>query len=278
MRNTKWLVVSLMAVFAAAGAGGMARADDQPFLTLYTTDIDTQYEKEIEQSFYWATQKPHQAFNSFQSRTEFEYGVTDNFQTSIYLNYDWEKSRPHLPPGPADIDQATSVSAEAIYRVLNVYFDPLGLAFYFEPTYGDSTRELEGKILLQKNFFNDRLRLAANVNFEREWNREDGDWQKEDALEFFAGASYNITPEFSLGVEFNNENDFEGEGAAHAHSNVYYAGPTIQYVAMPFTVTLGGQMQLPWASAGNGAPGAVRGGYFTDAERTRLGLRLKMDL
>ncbi len=278
MRKIRCLAVVATLGFTIFGPLQSARADDQPFLTLYTTDIDSQYEKEIEQSFSWAGQKPHQAFNAFQSRTEFEYGVTDDFQTSLYFNYDWEKSRPHLPAGPADIDRATSVSGEAIWRVLNVYFDPVGLAFYFEPTFGDNTRELEGKILLQKNFFNDRLRLAANFNFEREWIRETGGWQKEDAFEIFAGASYNITPDFSLGAEFNNENDFEGTAGTHSHSNVYYFGPTIQYIAMPFTVTFGGEMQLPWASAGNGAAGAVRNGYFIDAERTRLGLRLKMDL
>lgn len=277
MRNYNWLAAGFAAVASMGLIEGAARADDQPFLTVYTTDIDTQYEKEVEQSFYWATQKPHQAFNGFLSRSEFEYGVTDDLQASLYLNYDWEKSVPH-PNGPADIEHATSISGEAIYRVLNVYFDPIGLAFYFEPTYGDNTRELEGKILLQKNFINDRLRLAANINFEREWERGDGDWDKEDAIEFFAGASYNITPEFSVGVEFNNENDFEGEAGAHNHSNVYYFGPTIQYVGMPFTVTLGTEMQLPWAHASDDGTDAVRDGYFADAERTRVGLRFKMDL
>ena len=75
----------------------------------------------------------------------------------------------------ADTDNATSVSGEAIYRLLNVYFDSIGLALYFEPTFGDNTRELEGKLLLQKHFFNDRLRLAANVNFQNKWNREEKD-------------------------------------------------------------------------------------------------------
>src|ERR1041385_7890619 len=100
---------------------GAATADDQPFLTVYTTDIDTRYEKELEQSFFWSSQKPHQAFNGWLSRTEFEYGVTDDFQLSGYFNYEWEQSRPH-PAGPGESFHATSIGGEAIYRFLNPYF------------------------------------------------------------------------------------------------------------------------------------------------------------
>ena len=270
----------LALAFAMASAVMTAvHADDQPFITLYTTDIDTQYEKEIEQSLYWSTQKPHQAFNGWLSRTEFEYGVTDDFQISGYLNYEWERSTPHPRVGEDDTFHATSVSGEAIYRLLNPYFDPIGLAVYFEPTYGDNTRELEAKVLLQKNFFNDTLRLAANINFEDAWARSGGQWQKGSAAEFFAGAAYNITPELSLGVEFNNEHDFEGLfGNSQNGTNAYYFGPTISYVGMPFVVRLGTQFQLPWASSQSHTPGTISGGYLTDDERLRLGFRISMDL
>lgn len=90
----------LALAFAMASAVMTAvHADDQPFITLYTTDIDTQYEKEIEQSLYWSTQKPHQAFNGWLSRTEFEYGVTDDFQISGYLNYEWSEAHPTRASG-----------------------------------------------------------------------------------------------------------------------------------------------------------------------------------
>lgn len=256
-----------------------ALADDQPFLTVYTTDIDTQYEKEIEQSFYWRTQRPHQAFNDYLSRSEFEYGVTDDFQISGYLNYEWERSHPHPPLGPDETWHATSVSGEAIYRFLNPYFDPIGLAVYFEPAFGDNVRELEAKLLLQKNFFNDTLRLASNINIEDSWEQENGSWSKGSAIEFFAGAAYNITPEWSIGLELNNENDFEGLfGGAHAATTAYYLGPTISYVGLPFTVLLGAQFQMPWSSDHMHAAGTVQNGFLTDSERTRLGLRIKMDL
>ncbi len=255
---------------------GAVHADDQPFLTVYTTDIATQYEREIEQSLIWGTQKPHQAFNGILSRTEIEYGIRDDLQVAGYLNYEWSETRPH-PAGGNETEHLTSVSGEVIYQVLNPYFDPVGLALYFEPTVGSGVRELEGKILLQKNFFNDNLRLALNINFEDEWVREDAEWEKESAIEFFAGASYNITPELSLGVEFNNENEFEGLiGSGHPEANVYYFGPTVAYVGRPFTVLVGAQFQLPWAHAND--TGIVRNGFSGEAERTRVGFQIKMDL
>ena len=268
-----WMAAALAAMTA------IARADDQPFITLYTTDIDSQYEKEIEQSFYWSTQKPHQTFNGWLSRTEFEYGVTDDFQLSGYFNYEWERSSPHPDIGPDETFHAVSVSGEAIYRFLNPYFDPIGLAVYFEPTFGDNTRELEAKVLLQKNFFNSNLRVAANINFENTWEREGGQWNKGSAVEFFAGAAYNITPEWSLGVEFNNENDFDGLfGNSHNGTNAFFFGPTISYVGLPFVVRLGTQFQMPWARAHDHTPGVISNGYLTDDERTRVGFRISMDL
>jgi hypothetical protein len=266
-----WLALALVAA--------PAWADDQPFITLYTTDIDSRYEKEVEQSLYWSTQKPHQAFSGWLSRTELEYGITDDFQVSGYLNYEWERSQPHPDIGPDETWHATSVSGEAIYRFLNPYFDPLGLAIYFEPTYGDNTRELEAKLLLQKNFFNSNLRVAANLNFENIWARENRVWSKGSAAEFFAGVAYNVTPEWSVGVEFNNENDFEGLfGTSQNGTTAYYFGPTISYVGLPFVVRLGTELQLPWASASFREPGVLLGGYVTDDERVRVGFRISMDL
>jgi len=268
-----WAAASLLSL------AGAVQADDQPLITLYTTDIDSQYEKEVEQSLYWSTQRPHQAFNGWLSRTELEYGITDDLQASAYFNYEWDLSSPHPPVGPDETFNATSISGEVIYRLLNPYFDPFGLAVYFEPTYGDKTRELEGKILLQKNLFNDTLRLAANINFEDTWDRQDGRWNKGSAIEFFAGAAYSVTPDFSIGGEFNNENDFAGLfGNSHITTNAYYLGPTISYVAAPFVFDLGVQFQMPWSDDHTGEPGAIANGYLTDAERTRVGLRVSMDV
>ena len=259
---------------------GTAKADDQPFVTLYTTDVATAHERELEQWFGWSGGHAHESFNGFTSSSAFEYGITDDLQASLYLNYEWERLR--TPPGPAETGDNAGLSGELIWRVMNVYFDPFGLAFYVEPGISAKERSFETKILLQKNFFNDKLRNALNVNFEDVWSKNAiGGWDKSSALEFRLGSAYNITPEFSLGLEFGNEREFDGlvlGGSPTAAANSYFLGPTVQYIGRFATVTFGAQAQLPWADNPSHVPGAVVDGYTADAEHFRMLLRFNKDL
>lgn len=256
-----------------------AQADDQPFVTLYSTDTDTEGEREVEQWFGWKTGETGAAFNDLLSRSELEYGITDDLQGSLYLNYEWSHFRSGEPPYSATAS-AAGVSGELIYRVLNVYFDPLGLAFYVEPSWSGQEREIETKILLQKNFINDSLRCVLNVNLEDDWDREIGGWDRDGAIEFDLGVSYNITSDWSAGFEFDNERSFDGlvvGGASHEQASAFFLGPTIDYAGAPLKVTFGAQAQLPWSTSPSGNPGTVIGGFETRAERFRLALRLSHD-
>jgi len=273
------LSMALLAGIAIFGLARTALADDQPFISLYTTDIEAAQEKEIEQRILFSAQKPGEAYAGIESNTAFEYGVTDDFQVSLYGNVEWEREHEHAPLAPAQSEHEFGVSGEAIYRFLNVYFDPVGFAVYLEPSYTANSRELEAKILLQKNFFNDDLRLAFNANFENQWNRDAGIWHRSNAIELRFGAAYNVTPEWSLCAEFSNENEFDGlVGGAHPVSNLYYVGPTISYKGLPLTISLGAQAQLPWANDQTHTPGAIRDGYSVDAERWRVGLMISRDV
>ena len=265
-------------VAAAALATTAARADDQPFVTVYTTDIDTEGEREAEQWFFWKAGHGQGTFGQFLSQSEIEYGFTDDLQGSLYLNYDYAREREM--PAVAETQSLVGVQGELIYRVLNVYFDPFGLAFYFEPRAAPDARGIETKILLQKNFLNDTLRFAFNTNFEDDWNKVAGNWQKTSALEFDAGLSYNVTPEFSTGIEFDNENAFSGLvlGARSAEqTSAYYLGPTLYYIAGLTKVTLGAETQLPIAGNPSHVAGALHDGFVSDAERYRIVLRLSRD-
>lgn len=167
-----------------------------------------------------------------------------------------------------------------IYRILNADFDPVGVALYVEPGWSSDEREVESKILLQKNFLNDTLRCAINVNAEDGWDHENNGWERRSALEFDTGASYRVTPEMSLGVEFDNERALEGlmmGGAARETASAYFLGPTLEYSALPWKVAMGAQAQLPWATSPAGNAGAVIGGFETRAERIRIALRVSRD-
>lgn len=284
MRDFCWFTkraAAPLALFACALLSNGARADDRPFAFAYTTDIEAQGEKEIEQEITWSSGHAHEAFQEVESRSEVEYGFTDNFQGSFYLNYDWSRAHPHSLLGPVTSSSLPGVSGEFIYRLMNVYFDPIGLALYAEPSIGNGSRSFEVKVLLQKNFLNDDLRFALNVNAEDRWEKNAlGRYDQSSALEFYSGLSYNVTPEWSVGGELDNERGFDGlllGGSSTYAQNAYFAGPTIQYVGHPFRIILGAEMQLPWASDPAHTPGALNDGYLSDAERFRVRLRVATD-
>ncbi|HWY63378.1 MAG TPA: hypothetical protein VNW15_15865 [Rhizomicrobium sp.] len=278
--STRWGIIS--AALAVAGfLPDSAAADDRPFAFAYTTDIEAQGEKEIEQEITWTSGHAHEAFQGIESRSEFEYGFTDNFQGSFYLNHDWSRTHLHAPLEPVEASSLPGVSAEFIYRLMNVYFDPIGFALYAEPTIGNGARSFEVKALFQKNFLNDDLRLALNVNAENRWEKNSfGQFDQSSALEFFGGLSYNVTPEWSVGAEFDNERGFDGlilGGSSAFAEDAYFGGPAISYVGHPFRVVLGAQTQLPWAGNPAKTPGALESGYLSGAERFRVRLRVATD-
>lgn len=274
------------AILAAAttllSIGSMATkavADDQPFLTLDTTDIEPEMANELEQNFTWASGKSGRTFNSIEGETEFEYGFSDQVQLVAAAEYDWTRERDHLVSGAPAVDGTAfdAIRAEMIYQAMNVYFDPVGLALLVSPSVGRNSRSVEAKLLLQKNFFNDRLRTAINVGGAFGAERADSAWGDVSALTFDAGIAYNITWEWSAGLEFDAEHDFDGlllNGRAVPTSSTFYVGPTIQYVTLPWKFTLGAQAQLPWASDASHAPGALDHGFLSDAERFRVMFRI----
>ena len=269
---------ALLGALTLMAPASAAWADDQPFITLYTTDVDTQGERELGQWLLWSAGHAHQTYDDVLSQSEFEYGITDDLQGSLYLNYEWSRDRD--PAAPAGSQSLVGIHGELIYRVLNVYFDPFVLSFYLDPSYAPDHRAVEARILLQKNFFNDTLRLVVNTNFEDDWDRYGTRFARTGALEFRAGAAYNITPDFSAGFEFSNEHAFNGlilGTAASEQTSDYYIGPTLQYVGTPATVTLSFQAQLPVAANVSGAPGLVSNGFAAQAERYRVGLRISTD-
>jgi hypothetical protein len=256
-----------------------AHADDQPFLTLDATDIEPELGKELEQSFAWTSAKSGQSFNAIEGETEYEYGLSDQIQLAAAAEYDWTRMHDHRLPGSRAISGTAfdAIRAEMIYQAMNVYFDPIGLGLLVGPGVGRTSRTLETKVLLQKNFFNDRLRTVMNFGTEIGSERDAGRWRDVSALTFDAGIAYNITWDFSAALEFSAVHDFDGlmlNGRGAPTSSTFYVGPTMQYVTLPWKFTLGAQAQLPWASDATHAPGTLDRGFLADAERFRVMLRI----
>jgi len=278
-RRQLWFLSNVLAAFLGVMTPQSAVAEDQPFLTLDTTDIEPEHGHELEQDFTWASGKPLQSFNTVMGESEFEYGWSDQLQLVLAADYDWTRTRDHTVPGTSALAETRfdAVRGEAIYKATDVYFDPLGLGFVVSPSLGESVRSLETKILIQKNFLNDRLRAVVNLGGQFGAERSGESWSDASALNLDAGVSYNITWDWSASLEFNAEHDFAGlllNGRGRPSDTTYFLGPSVQFIAKPWTALLGVQAQLPWARDSTNAPGGLDHGFSANAERFRIMFRV----
>jgi len=284
-------------VIAGVCLAAPAAAGESPFGYVYTTDTHPQGKREIEQ---WITRRHGQAkgdFDLWQGRTEFEYGLTDRLQTALYLNYDRVsalRNRPDETTGPGafvpdDVNPdaryrrsfVESLSSEWIYRLLSPYKDPIGLALYIEPTWGPDKRELESKLILQKNFLDDRLVWAANLTAAAEKERFHGEWEREGELELTTGLAYQFLPRWHAGLEYRHHRGYEGRGFS-ADKRVYAAnflGPSVHYASRDWWVTASFLRQLANARAyTDEARKDIVGGRFYGEHHERSELRVRFGL
>ncbi len=226
-----------------------AHATDQIFTHTYLSETTPVGGRELEQQVTYRDKKSQGLYQLWQTRTEFEYGITDRWQISLYANAyqvtaennNSTASRNNFTVGPGDGDEVTgggpatigsyvpasgtlpipaarygktafdSLSVESIYQFTSPYKDGFGLSGYVEATAGPKTAELELKLLCQKNLLEDDLILAANVALEFENNRYSNlGAEKETELVFSGGASYRIAPGWRLGLEMRNQRGYEG--------------------------------------------------------------------
>jgi hypothetical protein len=300
MRAAKQLALRAMLVTTFVVTAFGAAAEEAMFGYVYTTDLLPQDGKEIEQWLTWRHQKIGGYYDQLEGRTEFEYGVTDKLQVGLYANYNWAQAYHNgpfgatTPPeqfsdylaGPDDHFNAArfvGISGQAIYRILSPYTDPFGLALYTEPTVGQNFRELENRIIFQKNFFDDLLTFAFNFTYAPEWrflptddNPAVSSWQEETDVNLGLAASYRFMPNWSAGFEFLNEREFNSFGFDHESNSGYYLGPNLHYGGERFFVTMTALWQMPWATAHTDTvPGALVNGYILDNDFERFRFRIK---
>ena len=187
-----------------------------------------------------------------------------------------------MGPAPARTGfDFTNASLEAIWQLADPKTQPFGLALYLEPAYGPDHRELEEKLILQNNLFDQRLVLAANIVLEQEWNRAAGDWQRNSELRLLAGAAWRLAPQWTIGTEFEAKREYDGlliwqKSAPAADS--FFVGPTLHYDGGEYSVTLGAMTQLPVAANLSHQPGETVGGFAHEEERYRIQLNVEFDL
>lgn len=288
-------IKSALATAALLALACAAHASDQVFTHTYLSETNPAGTFELEQQSTLRTKKSEGTYRLWQSRTELEYGITDRWQASFYVNAysvtaennNSIASRNNFTVGPGDGDEVTgggpatignyvpfsetlpipaaryrksdfeSVSVESVYQFLSPYKDGIGLSGYIEGTAGSRTKELEFKLLVQKNLLEDDLILAGNVAIEFEnqkWSTVGT--EKETEFTLSGGASYRVAQGLRLGLEMRNERAWEGGytlASGKRDYSAWFAGPTVHYASKvagkDFFVTAGYSTQLPWAEA-----------------------------
>jgi len=219
------LPILLMSILPAIFALGGVRH----FTFLYEANTSSRGSLELENWVTWQRTTGPGRFDRVDFRHELEYGVTDKFQASIYVA-DWfyENDREHS--GFAYSDTAI----ELIYNLTNPVVDPVGLSIYGELRTGDRLLELESKLIAQKNF--GPLILAYNATLESVW---EGNHLAERQGEFSQalGASYEISPPISVGVELLHEFVFPEWRDEEKIRNLF-VGPNLSYRSKSWFVTV----------------------------------------
>ena len=204
------------------------------FTFLYEAPTSARGSAELENWVTWKRTTDPERFDQVDFRHEIEYGVTDRFQVSVYLA-DWFYEADPEHSGSSYSDSAI----ELIYNLTNPVDDPIGLSVYGEIKAGDRLVELESKLIAQKNF--GPLILAYNATLEAVWEGNDL-IEREGEFSQALGASYEISPPISVGVELLHEFVFP-EWRDEENIRNLFVGPNVSYRSRNWFVTVTGLAQ-----------------------------------
>lgn len=202
------------------------QAQDRQMVRTYQSSVQPKGGFDIE---FWNTLHTGRDYfyTRLDQRLEFEYGVTDKFQSAFYLNAS------HAATGSKDTsftgiikESEFSFSNELKWQVLDPSANTIGLGFYTEYTIGSSGGELEEKIIIDKRTEKNIFAYNAVGEYEMNWNVIKGKTEiaKELTLENDLGFMHLFTPSFGLGIEASNQNVLVNNTLQYA---VVYAGPTL---------------------------------------------------
>jgi len=192
------------------------------FTFLYEASTSPPGSVELENTVTWAHGS---GWNEVFIREELEIGITDRFQLGIYP-LDWSH---HTDEG----FQYDGGAVELIYNLSNPVVDPIGISLYEEISAARQHFESESKLIAQKNF--GRWILDYNATLEPEWE-EHGLKEQNGELQQALGASYEISPRLSVGLELLHEFVLPDWRDNEKIRNVF-VGPNVSYRRNQWFVT-----------------------------------------
>jgi hypothetical protein len=266
-------------IFAGVLLGGCtlclsaAQADERRFTYTYEPETLPQGGAEFE---HWVTLRTQRTsggevkqgnYNLWELREELEYGVTDNYSVSLYLNAAAESYKDYnfTPPLNTSRFDFKGVSVENRYMVLNPAEHAVGLTLYLEPRYSGDEAEVEEKIILGQRLGN--WKWAFNLGHATEWL--DNLHAMEGEVEASFGLARDLNQHWSIGFEVRNHNELPEYRIWE--NTALFLGPVVSYRQEKWWAALTVMPQIYGANF-NGNPG---GNSWLELEaHERLNVRL----
>lgn len=255
---------ALLAAAILPALASTMHADENNFGYAYGTEILPKGHSEIYQWVTYRTGKADGSYRALDLQTEFEHGISDRLQASLYLNA--IQHNVSDVTGFTDRDQFrfNGLQGSLKYSLSSPYKDPVGVALYVEPGYKRYSRKsgkrediyfFETKLLLQKNAMEGALIWVANLTaeLERENDIGAGEWETELELQFSGGFSYRIAPGWFVGAETLFTSAFEGARLDDLGEYAIFAGPNLHYASARWWTTLTVMPQLTGWPENSGA-------------------------
>jgi hypothetical protein len=195
-------------------------------------------------------------FNLWEFRHELEYGVTDNYSLSLYLNESLTNFRQTTGGRRISHFGFDGVSLENRYLVMNPADHAVGVTLYVEPRYAGDGGELEEKIIVGQRHGD--WKWALNLTHATEWSR---DWHvTEGEVEVSFGVTRRLSQRWSVGIEAREHNELPEYRTWE--NTAFYLGPAVTYQREKWWATLTVMPQV----AGANFAGNVDGNHQLDLE------------
>lgn len=190
---------------------------------VWTYEYQTMPKGEAELEYYLTTKVPdvgnYGNKNSWEHQIEFEYGLTDRWDVSMYQR--WQHSN---TASSQSFDYA-GTKLRTRYRIGEKGMYPLDTLLYGEyiiPNSENSPDVVEGKIILAKDY--DKFNLAYNQIVKVAISR-----MSKAEHEYAAGLSYEFNPSWKVGLE----------STGNLSEDKFYLGPTASWAGKRFWVAIG---------------------------------------
>src|SRR3954471_16623309 len=134
-------------------AAGAASGSERLFTYTQESSVLAPGEKELE---LWATWRQGRKYyyRALDERAEFEFGLTERLQASLYLNFKSETQAEHDALGnettPRVLEHESGVEGESLelkYKFSDPVADPIGSALYLELSANSEEYEIEVKAI-----------------------------------------------------------------------------------------------------------------------------------